>query len=79
MPANTGIDPKTLQAYMESGYPVYGRPPVVLRIAERSLALEARHREHGVSSSFFITAWFAHGRDTSAVENAERQTVMSMS
>lgn len=50
------IDPGLLAAYLGAEYVVFGEPDIVLRVGERSAALEALLEETGADTAAFVTA-----------------------
>jgi hypothetical protein len=53
--SGTGIDPRTIQAYLETHYRIEGAEPVNLRVGVQSPTLARIHKEYNVSCSAFIT------------------------
>ena len=64
------IDPGLLAAYLGAEYVVFGEPDVVLRIGERSAALEALLEDTGVHTAAFVTAANPGGILADAADNA---------
>jgi len=53
--SDTGIAPRTAQAYRETHYRTEGDEPVTLRVEIRPPTLARIHKEHDVTCSAFIT------------------------
>lgn len=64
------IDPRLLAAYLAAEYVVYSEPMIVLRIGERSEALDALLEDAGADTAAFVTAANPGGRPADPVDNA---------
>jgi hypothetical protein len=64
------IDPGLLAAYLGAEYVVYGEPDIVLRVGERSAALDALLEDTGAQTAAFLTAANPGGILMDAGENA---------
>jgi hypothetical protein len=64
------IDPGLLAAYLAAEYVVYGDPPIVLRIGERSRALDVLLEDAGTETAAFVTAANPGGRPADPADNA---------
>lgn len=51
------IDPRTVQAYLETEYRVYGGPGFTLRVGQASADLLAAHKRQKAGCSAFLTAF----------------------
>jgi hypothetical protein len=68
------VAPTLIAAYRATHYCVNGvSPPFLLKIDEANSDLAACHREYGVDSSAFLTAWNPGSRATSDEENQSAQ------
>jgi len=77
MTNSSSIDPVTIQAYRETHYIVESETPVTLRVGERNVALAALHKEAGVESSAFVTAWNPFSQKHDDDLNARRQEALA--
>jgi hypothetical protein len=71
------IDPRTIQAYLETEYRVHGEPGFTLRVGKASADLLSAHRRQMADCSAFLTACnpFSEPFDESA--NAARQAALA--
>jgi hypothetical protein len=71
------IDPRTIQAYLETEYRVHGEPGFTLRVGKASADLLSAHRRQKADCSAFLTACnpFSEPFDESA--NAARQAALA--
>jgi hypothetical protein len=67
------IDRKTIQAYRETEYHVFGDSPFTIRIGEPNAALAAACKSNGAESSAYITACNPNSEPLDDSANAERQ------
>lgn len=74
--AESAIPPATRRAFHETSYHVFAPAPFALRIGERSEALAALQRAHGVAASAFVTACNPASTDLGAVANAPRMAAL---
>jgi len=70
------IDPRTIQAYLETEYRVHGPSGFTLRVGEASAELLAAHARHQVECSAYLTACNPFSRPTDDAENATRQAAL---
>lgn len=73
----SAIDPRTVQAYLETEYRVHGQPGFALRVGEASAALHAAHRFHHTDCSAFLTACNPFSAALDAASNAARQAALA--
>ncbi len=66
------IDPRTVQAYLETEYRVHGQPGFALRIDQVSAELLRVQHEHGADCSAFLSACNPFSRPCTLEENAAR-------
>jgi hypothetical protein len=66
------IDPDLLDAYWRTDYRVLLAEPIVLRIGERSAALDGMLTTHDSQFGLFVSAWNPQSRPLSVLENAAR-------
>lgn len=74
MSLNSGIDPVTLRAYLETEYQVYGAKPFTLKVGTVCPALAELHTIHAVKNSAFITACNPFSTLLDKTDNAARHT-----
>jgi hypothetical protein len=74
--AESAIPPATRQAFVETAYHVFAPARFALRIGERSEALDALQRAHGVAASAFVTACNPCSQDLGAAANAPRMAAL---
>jgi hypothetical protein len=70
------IDPRTVQAYLETDYIVRTEPAFTLRVGHFSDALREFHQKHATHSSAFLTAWNPYSASLADAVNAERQVTL---
>jgi hypothetical protein len=71
------IDPRTVQAYLETEYRVHGEPGLTLRVAQANPDLLCAHKLHKADCSAFLTACNPLSEPLDAVANAARQAVLA--
>lgn len=71
------IDPRTVQAYLETDYIVLADPAFVLAVGQGSEALRDLHRQHQVACSAFVTACNPYSAMLDDTVNAERQATLA--
>lgn len=67
------IDPRTIQAYLETHYIVQVEPALILYVGQASEHLMALHKQRRVACSAFITACNPYSAILDTAVNAERQ------
>ena len=68
----SALDPDLLDAYWRTDYRVLATEPVILRIGERSAALDGMLTTQDAQFGLFISAWNPRSRPLSVLENAAR-------
>ncbi len=71
------IDPKTIQAYLETDYHVHGDAPMTLNVGVASPALADLHKASGVTTSAFITACNPFSQAFDDATNTQRQAALA--
>lgn len=71
------IDSRTIQAYLETEYHVYGNPHVTLRVGQPSAQLLSAHRHQKTDCSAFLTACNPFSKPFSEASNAARQIALT--
>ena len=71
------IDPRTVQAYLETDYRVHGPAGFTLRVGSPSADLLRAHARHGADCSAFLTACNPFSRPLDAKANAARQAALA--
>jgi hypothetical protein len=71
------LPPDLQAAYENADYVIFGPPPLVLRIGEPSLRLDALLEAAEAASAAFITAANPHGERRSAEENRPAVTALN--
>ncbi|MBX3630497.1 MAG: DUF3293 domain-containing protein [Nitrosomonas sp.] len=74
MSLNSGIDPVTLRAYLETEYQIHGANPFTLRVGAACPALAELHKAHAVTNSAFVTAYNPFSTLLNETDNAARHT-----
>lgn len=67
------IDPRTIQAYLETEYRVRVEPVLTLRVGQANADLLAAHARHEAACSAFLTACNAFSEPVDRASNAARQ------
>lgn len=71
------IDQRSIQAYLETNYHVYGEAPMTLNIGVANAGLATLHTSHSVESSAYVTACNPFSQALTDSVNNERQTVIA--
>jgi len=74
--SDSKIDPKTIQAYLETEYRVQGETPTILRLGMANPGVSNLHQAHRIQSSAFITACNPLSEVLSEEVNAERNAAL---
>lgn len=77
MPATSNVDPETIRAYEETHYWVEAPVPFRFEVGRYSAPLAALHRDRGVASSAFITAFNPYSKRCNEAGNIQRQAVLA--
>ncbi len=70
------IDPRTIQAYLETDYRVYGDAPMTLNVGVASPALADLHKACRVTTSAFVTACNPFSQAFDEAANIQRQAAL---
>lgn len=73
----SAIDPRTVQAYLETEYRVHGEPCFTLRVGQASADLLSAHNRHKTDCSAFLTACNPFSEPFDAAANAARQAALA--
>lgn len=73
----SAIDPRTVQAYLETEYRVHGEPGFTLRVGQASADLLSAHKRHKVDCSAFLTACNPFSEQSDAAANSARQAALA--
>ena len=71
------IDPRTVQAYLETEYRVHGEPGFTLRVGQVSADLLSAHKRQKADCSAFLTACNPFSEPFDAAANAARQAALA--
>ena len=71
------IDPRTIQAYLETEYRVHGEPGFTLRVGQASADLLAAHKRQKANCSAFLTASNPFSEPFDEAANAARQAALA--
>ncbi len=71
------IDPRTIQAYLETDYRVYGDAPMTLNVGVASPALADLHKACRVTTSAFVTACNPFSQAFDVPANIQRQAALA--
>ena len=71
------IDPRVIQAYLETEYRVHGEPHFTLRVGQASADLLFAHQRQRVDCSVYLTAWNPFSKSTDDVSNVARQAELA--
>jgi hypothetical protein len=71
------IDPRTIQAYLETEYRVHGEPGFTLRVGKASADLLSAHRRQKADGSVFLTACNPFSEPLDGAANAARQAALA--
>jgi hypothetical protein len=75
--SGSAIDPRTVQAYLETEYRVHGEPGLTLRVGQANPDLLCAHKLHKADCSAFLTACNPLSEPLDAAANAARQAVLA--
>ena len=75
--SESAIDPRTVQAYLETEYRVHGEPGLTLRVGQASPDLLSAHKLHKADCSAFLTACNPFSEPFDAAANAARQAALA--
>ena len=73
----SAIDPRTVQAYLETEYRVHGKPGFTLRVGQASADLLSAHKRQKADCSAFLTACNPFSEPFDVAANAERQAALA--
>lgn len=73
----SAIDPRTVQAYLETEYRVYGEPGFTLRVGQASADLLAAHKRQKADCSAFLTAFNPFSEPCDDAANQARQAALA--
>ena len=73
----SAIDPRTVQAYLETEYRVYGEPGFTLRVGQASADLLAAHKRQKADCSAFLTAFNPFSEPFDEAANKARQAALA--
>ena len=73
----SAIDPRTVQAYLETEYRVYGEPGFTLRVGQASADLLAAHKRQKADCSAFLTACNPFSEPFDEAANQARQAALA--
>lgn len=73
----SAIDPRTIQAYLETEYRVHGQPTFTLRVGQASSCLLSVHDREGSSCSAFLTACNPFSELVDDTTNVARQASLA--
>ena len=73
----SAIDPRTLQAYLETEYRVLGEPAFILRVGQASAELLCAHKHQKADCSAFLTACNPFSQAFDAATNEARQAALA--
>lgn len=71
------IDPRTVQAYLETEYRVHGEPGFTLRVGQASADLLSAHERQKADCSAFLTACNPFSEPFDAATNTARQAALA--
>lgn len=71
------IDPRTIQAYLETEYRVHGKPGFTLRVGQASAELLSAHKREKADCSAFLTACNPFSQSADDDANAARQAALA--
>lgn len=75
--SESAIDPRTVQAYLETEYRVHGEPGLTLRVGQASSVLLSAHKLRKADCSAFLTACNPFSEPYDAALNAARQAALA--
>ena len=71
------IDPRTIQAYLETEYRAHGEPSFTLRVGQASADLLSAHKRQKADCSAFLTACNPFSESFDEAANAARQAALA--
>ena len=75
--SSSAVDPRTIQAYLETEYRVRGEPEYILRVGQASADLLAAHKRRKADCSAFLTACNPFSEVADEAANAARQAALA--
>jgi hypothetical protein len=73
----SAIDPRTVQAYLETEYRVHGEPGFTLRVGQANADLLAAHKRQKAECSAFLTAFNPSSEPFDDAANQARQAALA--
>ena len=73
----SAIDPRTVQAYLETEYRVYGEPGFILRVGQASPDLRSAHQRYQAECSAYLTACNPFSKPLDEGANSARQDALA--
>ena len=73
----SAIDPRTIQAYLETHYCVDAQPAFTLQVGQVNAVLRVAHTQHNTDCSAYLTACNPYSQPLDDAANARRQAAMA--